>query len=248
MERLTWRVEHLSEIDSTNRWLVERAKEGADEGLVVYADFQSAGRGRLERPWEAPARSSLLCSILLRPELDVDHLQLVVAAVALAARAALVRLCGLRPDLKWPNDLVVGPKKLAGLLCEVVEAEGGAVVVGLGLNLSAHPDGVDATDVTAETGITISPRGLLDILFEELEVRYARVTSDEGRAELRNEYRAALVTIGQRVRVERLADAVAGDARDVDECGRLVVEVDGVTVVFSTGDVVHVRPQLGAST
>jgi BirA family transcriptional regulator, biotin operon repressor / biotin---[acetyl-CoA-carboxylase] ligase len=123
VERLTWRVEHLSEIDSTNRWLVERAKEGADEGLVVYADFQSAGRGRLERPWEAPARSSLLCSILLRPELDVDHLQLVVAAVALAARAALVRLCGLRPDLKWPNDLVVGPKKLAGLLCEVVEAE-----------------------------------------------------------------------------------------------------------------------------
>lgn len=244
-----WRVEHLAEIDSTNQWLAQRAREGADEGLVVFADFQSAGRGRLDRPWHAPARSSLLCSILLRPALDVDSLQLVVAAAALATRAALVRLSGLRPQLKWPNDLVVDDAKLAGLLAEVVGAgEGLAVVVGLGLNLTDHPDDVPATDVRALTGVTISARGLLDILFEELEPRYARLDSDEGREELRGEYRGSLVTIGQRVRVERADDAVVGEARDVDASGRLVVDVEGTAMVFATGDVVHVRPQLGAST
>lgn len=249
MEQLIWRVEHLAEVDSTNHWLARRASEGADEGLVVFADFQSAGRGRLDRVWQAPARSSLLCSILLRPNLDVDSLQLVVAAVALATRAALVRLSGLRPQLKWPNDLVVDDTKLAGLLAEVVTVEQGlAVVVGLGLNLTDHPDDVAATDVRAVTGVTISARGLLDILFEELEPRYELLESAEGRDELRAEYRGSLATIGQRVRVERSGDAIVGDVTDVDECGRLVVNADGATMVISTGDVVHVRPQLEAST
>jgi BirA family biotin operon repressor/biotin-[acetyl-CoA-carboxylase] ligase len=246
---MIWRVEHVAEIDSTNRWLAQQAREGADEGLVVFADFQSAGRGRLDRAWRATARSSLLCSLLLRPALDVDSLQLVVAAVALATRAALVRLSGLRPQLKWPNDLVVGDAKLAGLLADVVAVgEGLAVVVGLGLSLTDHPGDLPATDVRALTGVTISARGLLDILFEELEPRYARLESEEGRETLREEYRGSLVTIGQRVRIERSEDAVVGDAKDVDACGRLVVDVEGTEMVFSTGDVVRVRTQLGAST
>jgi len=246
---MIWRVEHVAEIDSTNHWLAQRASEGADEGLVVFADFQNAGRGRLDRAWQAPTRSALLCSILLRPALDVDSLQLVVAAVALAARAALVRLSGLRPQLKWPNDLVVDDTKLAGLLADVVtNVEGFAVVVGLGLNLTDHPADVAATDVRALTGVTISARGLLDILLEELEPRYARLESDEGRDELRNEYRGSLATIGQRVRIERSEDVVVGDVKDVDASGRLVVDVEGAETVFSTGDVVHLRPQLGAST
>src|ERR1017187_5767868 len=122
---MIWRVEHFRVIDSTNSWLAAQASGGASEGLVALADFQSAGRGRLDRSWQAPARSALLCSILLRPTLDADHLQLVIAAVALSARSTLVRLCGLRPDLKWPNDLVVGDQKLAGVLGEVVTTSEG---------------------------------------------------------------------------------------------------------------------------
>ena len=245
---MIWRVEHLRDVDSTNSWLVERAKVGADQGLAVYADFQSAGRGRLERAWVAPAGTSLLCSVLLRPPLDVDQLQLVVAAVSLATRGALGRLCGVRPGLKWPNDLVVGDAKLAGLLAEVVTNDAGlAVVVGLGINLTDHPGDVAATDVLAESGVTIAARGLLDILFEELEWRYALLDGDEGRATLRDEYRRALVTLKRSVRVERTADVVVGVARDIDDNGRLIVDVDGVAVVVSSGDVVHVRAELGAS-
>jgi BirA family biotin operon repressor/biotin-[acetyl-CoA-carboxylase] ligase len=245
---MIWRVEHSREIDSTNDWLAQRARDSAPEGLVALSDFQSAGRGRLDRAWEAPARSALLCSFLFRPTFDIEQLQLVVAAVALAARASLVRLCGLRPDLKWPNDLMVGDTKLAGLLAEVIDTDHGrAVVVGLGLNLTNHPYPVASTSVLEATGITLSARGLLDIVLEELEWRYRQMDSEEGRDGLHREYQRSLATLGQRVRVERTRDVLEGEARAVDQFGRLIVVVDGHDVVFSSGDVVHLRPQLGAS-
>lgn len=246
---MIWRVEHVAEIDSTNRWLVDQAKSGAREGNVIFADYQTTGRGRLDRQWEAPVRSALLCSFLFRPELDPDQLALVVGAVALSARASLVRLCGLRPNVKWPNDLLVGEHKLAGLLTEVVASDDGlAIVVGIGINLTSSPDDVLSTDVLKETGITLSSRGLLDILLEDIEWRYAQLHSQDGRATVHQEYESALVTLGQRVRVERTNDVLEGDVLGVDACGRLIVNVDGVEMFFSTGDVVHVRPQLGATT
>lgn len=246
---MIWRVEHVAEVDSTNGWLVDQAKSGASEGNVIFADFQSAGRGRLDRQWVAPVRSALLCSFLFRPELDADQLALVMGAAALSARAALVRLCGLRPNVKWPNDLLVGEKKIAGLLAEVVTTDDGlAIVVGVGINLTASPDDVVATDVLKETGITLSPRGLLDILLEDLQWRYAQLHTQDGRATVHQEYESALVTLGQRVRIERTNDVLEGEVLGVDACGRLIVNVDGVEMFFSTGDVVHVRPQLGATT
>lgn len=239
---MIWRVEHLVTVDSTNTWLAQRALTGAPEGSVVLTDFQSAGRGRLGRQWVAPPGSALLCSILLRPELGADQLQLAVAAVALAARAALVRLSGCRAQLKWPNDLVVDGAKLAGLLAEVVTTpEGLAMVIGIGVNLNESPEGVDATSIRACTGVRIVPRGLLDILLEELEGRRAQLDSDEGRADLHQEYEAALATLGQDVRIIRADDEIQGVARGVDASGRLLVDVDGTVLTFATGDVVHVR-------
>ena len=210
---------------------------------MAYADFQLEGRGRLDRSWESPAGASLLCSILLRPEVAEEDLTLVLGAVALAARAALVRLSGVRPSLKWPNDLVVGDAKLAGLLAELVhEGDEKAVVVGIGVNLTHEgPANVPATSVREQSGVTITPEALLDILLEELEVRRARLDTVEGRATLRDEYRASLATIGRTVRVERFNDAFIGEAIGVDESLRLVLDADGVRIVLSAGDVVHVR-------
>lgn len=243
MNPIVWRVEHFEEIDSTNSWLAQKAANGAPEGLVAYADFQTAGRGRLDREWVSPPGASLLCSILLKAPLGVNELQLVVAAVALSARAALVRLSGVRPDLKWPNDLIVDDAKLAGLLAEaVVTPDGLATVVGIGINLTdVGPSHVLSTSVLDESGLTIAPRALLDILLYELEHRRDLLESVDGRTKLRAEYEKALATIGRRVRVERSADVLVGDARKVDGSGRLVVDVDGVEMVFSAGDVVHVR-------
>jgi BirA family biotin operon repressor/biotin-[acetyl-CoA-carboxylase] ligase len=240
---MVWRVEHFDEIDSTNSYLKQRATEGGPEGLVALADFQTAGRGRLDRAWVAPARSSLLCSVLLRPPLAVDEMQLIVAAVALATRQALERLCGLRAQLKWPNDLIVGTRKLGGVLAEIVITPNGYdVIVGVGLNLTFDgPEDVAATSVQAQTGVTLVPRGLLDIVLEELEVRREQLDSVKGRDELRAEYERALATIGRDVRVEQHDGAVEGRAYGVDSAGRLLVEVGGEMRVFGVGDVVHLR-------
>jgi len=238
-----WRVEHFDEIDSTNTYLRKLVTDDLPEGHVVLADFQHAGRGRLDRAWIATPRSSLLCSILLRPPLRAPQLQLVVAAVALSTRVALERLSGLRAQLKWPNDLVVGENKLAGLLAEVVDtAHGFAVVVGLGVNLTFDgPDDVKATSVRRETGLTIVPRALLDILLEELEARRLQLESEAGRAALRREYERALSTIGRTVRVEQPRATIVGRATGVDDTGQLLVDVDGTITTFDVGDVVHVR-------
>ena len=98
--------------------LLDEARTGAPEGLVAVADHQTAGRGRLDRTWEAPPGSSLLVSVLLRPALDADEAHRVVMAAALALADAVGEVAGFTPDLKWPNDLVVGERKLAGLLAE----------------------------------------------------------------------------------------------------------------------------------
>jgi BirA family biotin operon repressor/biotin-[acetyl-CoA-carboxylase] ligase len=232
----------LDEIDSTNTYVKDRV-EGELEGLVVMADFQQSGRGRLDRAWSSPPRASLLCSVLLRPDLEVDQLQLVVAAVALAVRSALERLSGLRADLKWPNDLVVGGNKLAGLLAEVAATtDGVAVVVGFGVNLTYEgPDGVAATSVRRETGLTIVPRALLDIVLEELEPRRAELDSEEGRAELRAEYERALSTLGLAVRVEQHQGELLGTAVGIDRRGQLLVDVGGDVRTVEVGDVVHLR-------
>ncbi|HVA03419.1 MAG TPA: biotin--[acetyl-CoA-carboxylase] ligase [Acidimicrobiales bacterium] len=163
-------IRRFAEIDSTNRYLLGEARAGAPEGTVAVADYQSAGRGRLGRRWEAPPRSNLLVSILLRPILRIDELHLCTVAVALAAAAACERGAGVVPALKWPNDLLVGNAKLGGILAEALPAgavEHGApaqsaVVVGLGLNVGWPPpdDPADTTpDVTpaAPPAVFVAP-------------------------------------------------------------------------------------------
>jgi len=243
VEPIRWQVEEFENIDSTNTWLKAAAADGAPEGRVAKADFQTAGRGRLDRTWEAPPRSALLVSLLLRPPLTDENRYLATALVALSARAALVRLSGVRPHLKWPNDLVVDDVKIAGILAEFVPASSGpgAVIVGLGCNLSAHPDVVASTDVMALSGVRLDPRSVLDVLLEEVEQRRDDLDSDDGRARLRLELRDAMSTLGRRVRVERPRDTFTGIAIDVDDTGRLVVDGPEGREAVSVGDIVHLR-------
>ena len=156
----TWDVHRFEEIDSTNAYLQRQARLGAPEGTVAVAEHQSAGRGRLDRRWEAPPGASLLASVLFRPELDPSELHLCTAAMALAAAEACRRVAGVGPVLKWPNDVLVGEEKLAGVLAEAElrRRAGGAVavVVGIGLNVDwPGPAGAGGTclrELGAETG------------------------------------------------------------------------------------------------
>ncbi|MBW3651481.1 MAG: biotin--[acetyl-CoA-carboxylase] ligase, partial [Actinobacteria bacterium] len=203
-----WDVRRFVSIDSTNTWIMDRARAGAAEGLVAVADHQSAGRGRLGRTWEAPAGTNLLCSVLLRPP-AVSHL--VVAAVALAARDAARAVAGVEAGIKWPNDLVVDDRKLAGVLAE---SDAGAVAAGIGMNVGWAPPGA------ARLGGAIAPDEVLQALLDALSGWYAA-----GDAVVARAYRQACVTIGRDVRVELFEETFAGVAADVDDEGHLLVDV-----------------------
>jgi BirA family biotin operon repressor/biotin-[acetyl-CoA-carboxylase] ligase len=239
----SWTIRRFAELDSTNRYLVDEARRGAPEGLVVVADHQTAGRGRLDRTWEAPPGSSLLVSVLLRPPLAGEHAHLVVMAAALALADGVLTVAGFAPELKWPNDLVVGDRKLAGLLAEREPGTGDphpAVVVGAGVNVqwSAFPPELVATATACniEAGRDVDRDALLDHYLAELGTRL------DALADVPVEYRARLATLGRRVRVEQAGDAIVGTAVDVGDVGDLVVrDDDAVDHVVTIGDVVHLR-------
>lgn len=239
-------VELVDEIDSTNAELLRRAAAGAPEGLVLAARHQTAGRGRRDRTWEAPAGSSLLVSVLLRPSLPLADLHLVTHAAGLAAIEACAAEGCTDASLKWPNDVVVGHedgvRKLAGLLSETVVAGTHvvALVVGMGLNVNwpaAVPGGGIALNQLL--GRDVETRHVLDAWVRAFDARYASLRRPEGPEEIRAAYRAVCSTIGSAVRVFGGDDAVVeGVAETIDAAGHLVLDSGRR---FSVGDVVHVR-------
>ena len=218
-----WTIEHVTSTGSTNADLAATAATRSDRSVLI-ADHQTAGRGRLDRRWDAPPGANLLASLLFHvihdPPVELTQ------RVGLAAIAAVDDVAGVRAHLKWPNDVLVDGGKLAGILAQ--RTAGGAVVVGIGLNVRWAPEGA------ARLGEDHDP---LDVLAALLDA-YDALPADVAPA-----YRDRLVTLGQRVRVERLADVLEGTAVDVDSAGRLVV-VDACALShhIDVGDVVHVRP------
>ncbi|MGC8498326.1 MAG: biotin--[acetyl-CoA-carboxylase] ligase [Acidimicrobiales bacterium] len=240
MASITWRLEIVESLGSTNAWLAAEARQGAPEGRAVLAYHQTEGRGRLGRSWEERPGSALLVSVLLRPA-SLAGVAWSTAIVSLAARDALARLAGVRPSLKWPNDLLVGDEKLGGVLAQLVETDPVGVVVGLGVNLTAHPAGVGATNVRHCAGVTLDPVAECDLLFEGVEQRRAALDDGEGRELLRTQYERALATIGRDVRVVLADQDLVGRAVGVDAEGRLRVDTGDGVRVLAAGDVNHVR-------
>ena len=229
-----WQVEVLAETSSTNAVVAERARAGAGHGLVVVAEQQSAGRGRLDRSWVSPPRAGLTFSVLVRPSRPVGGWLPLLSGVAVAR--ALRTVAEVDAVLKWPNDLLVRERKVCGVLAEVPSP--GAVVVGIGLNVTTRADELPvdtATSLQLEGAATTDRDTLLRAVLREL----ADVLADEGAAKA--EYRSRCSTIGRRVRLDLPADgAVTGVAEAVDDDGRLVV--DGTA--YGAGDVVHLRPEV----
>jgi BirA family biotin operon repressor/biotin-[acetyl-CoA-carboxylase] ligase len=242
--RIGWRLKRFATIDSTNRWVLDEARSGAAAGLVAVADEQTEGRGRRGRRWSAPPGSSLLVSVLLRPTLAVDQIHLLTMAAALALRDAIEDVAGLESGLKWPNDLVVGDRKLAGILSEAdLDGDGSvrAVVVGIGCNVSwpEIPEELEgiATACNLEVGQDVDRGRVLDGFLDHLAARLERLD----RVPL--DYRQRLATLGRTVRVDVGDREIVGIADDIDAVGRLVITPkNGAPVTVAVGDVVHLRP------
>lgn len=235
------RIDWLASTDSTNRVLADALRSGEPPGRVLVADHQSLGRGRLGRTWEAPPRSALLMSFSL-PAPAADVLGLVPLAVGMGAMDALAGVPGV--GLKWPNDLMVGARKLSGILCEGVSGSG--VVCGIGLN-QARPAVVEG--VLAERAVWVDeladapdPAVLAaDVLAGAQRWIELAWSSPESFVAA---YGARSATVGRDVRVELADGALVGRAAGIRRDGALVVAPvgGGHDVAVTAGDVVHLRP------
>jgi len=228
-------IVHLPRVDSTQGTIFDLAAQDAPDRTVVVADYQAAGRGRRGRAWDAPAGTSLLTSILVRPRATPERWGGYSLVSALAVADALARVAGLGARLKWPNDVLVGGRKIAGILLESrMPAAGGpgtagavgVIAVGIGVNLGqrAFPAGLAerATSVLLETGKIVERDAALAALLEAFDGWRAQLERD-GLAPVRARWLALADTIGRRVSV----DGVTGVAVDLDADGALVLEVGG---------------------
>jgi BirA family transcriptional regulator, biotin operon repressor / biotin---[acetyl-CoA-carboxylase] ligase len=240
-------VRTYAQLDSTNTALVEEARRGAPEGLVLVADHQTGGRGRLGRTWSAAPGAALLVSVLLRPPLPIHEVSLVLMAAGLAACDGVEAAAGFRPGLKWPNDLVVDDRKLAGLLTEATGGAAPGMVLGLGINVaaSAYPADLagDATSCEEVASRPVDRAELLVAFLTALESRYSAVLTGGSRAATLDAYRADSATLGRRVRVELMSGpALEGSATRLADDGQLVVvDEGGAEHLVSVGDVKHLR-------
>jgi BirA family biotin operon repressor/biotin-[acetyl-CoA-carboxylase] ligase len=226
------------ETASTNADVAAEARAGAAEGLVVTAESQAAGRGRLGRGWSMPPRAGIAVSVLLRPAAVSGWLPLLVGV---AAVEAVRRVAEVDAVLKWPNDVLVGDRKLGGILVEVHD---GAVVAGVGLNVSLRDDElpVPAATSLALAGAANADRDpLLRALLRRLAdgyVRWRDAGGDPVASGLRETYLVHCATLGREVRLDLPGNrSVTGTATDIDADGRIVV--DGRS--YAAADVVHLR-------
>jgi len=236
---------YLSETGSTNDQARRLAGEGAPDGTLVIADYQTAGRGRHARRWSAPPASSLLLSIVFRPALTPERVPQLTMLCSLAAAEAVEDETGLHVAVKWPNDLLLGDGKLGGILSEV-ELAGDRLlyaVVGLGLNVNLDPASLPgpllmpAASLSAELGRPVSRLALLVRIMQRIEERYLRLGA--GDAGLPQEWAGRLVTIGQIVTIAEGGAPWQGRAESVDADGALLVRrPDGELVRGIAGDVI----------
>jgi BirA family biotin operon repressor/biotin-[acetyl-CoA-carboxylase] ligase len=241
-------LEFLAETGSTNQDLAALAKKSdLPEFFTLVTDFQTAGRGRLDRAWEAPFASSVMASVYLKPRFENSSgLGWISLLVAQAIKQTIDDL-GLSAKIKWPNDVLISGRKVSGVLAEVSQ-DLDSVVVGFGINVSQ-----EAKDLPVQTATSLLLSGassldrdlILAKTLSNMKVLYSELATAGGDAQacgLRQQLLESSATIGQLVEVMfKDQESVQGKAVDIDDAGRLVVKTQTKTLVVSAGDILHLR-------
>lgn len=238
----------LDEVDSTNNYAKTLGASNAQNGTAVVAARQTAGKGRLARKFESPEGCGVYLSIFLRPKLQVSDINCITLMTAVVVADTVEELCGLRPTIKWTNDVYLNGKKLCGILTECsIEGESGAVeyaVVGIGTNLGQtsvdFPEEIRniATSVFQETGVRIAQADYAAALLKNFERYFYEQHFPENKASFLGQYRKDLFFLGQEVTVVGMAGQYTAVAMDIDEEGRLLVRTeDGRTKALNSGEI-----------
>lgn len=238
----------LDEVDSTNTYAKHLGASGGENGTVVVAARQTAGKGRLARKFESPDGTGAYLSILLRPQLQVSDINCITLMTAVVVADTVEELCSVRPAIKWTNDVYLNGKKLCGILTECsIEGESGAVeyvVVGIGINLGQvtgdFPEEIRsiATSVFQETGVRISRADYAATLLKNFERYFYGQKFPENKASFLEQYRKDLFFLGQEVNVVGMTEQYTAVALDIDEEGRLLVRTkDGSVKALNSGEI-----------
>ena len=235
-------VHFAREIDSTNLWIKRLAKEGAPEGTLALAEFQSAGRGRLGRSWEVPEGTSVMMSILLRPKFEPQYAPTLTLVMGMAVAKA-VKSLGFDVSIKWPNDVVVSHKKICGILTEMGVRDGkidyAVIGVGINVNIKEFPEEMvdKATSLYLESGREFDRSQIPGLVMEAFEKYYEKFAATCDLSGLKEEYESILANYNQPVRV-LAKEPYEGVARGITDGGELLVEkTDGTIVAVSAGEV-----------
>ena len=235
-------VHFARETDSTNLWIKRLAKEGAPEGTLALAEFQSAGRGRLGRSWEVPEGTSVMMSILLRPKFEPQYAPMLTLVMGMAVAKA-VKKFGFDVSIKWPNDVVVSHKKICGILTEMGVRDGkidyAVIGVGINVNIREFPEEMadKATSLYLESGREFDRSQIPGLVMEAFEEYYEKFAATCDLSGLKEEYESILANYNQPVRV-LAKEPYEGVARGITDGGELLVEkTDGTIVAVSAGEV-----------
>jgi BirA family biotin operon repressor/biotin-[acetyl-CoA-carboxylase] ligase len=226
-------IQVFEQTTSTNDVIEKLARDGVKEGVVVFAESQTKGRGRLGRKWISPERKGLWFSILLRPDLRPQEATQLTVASATALRRAIAVATGLQPEIKWPNDILIGGKKVAGILTEL-SAELDRVrhiILGIGVDVNLDAGELPAelrkiaTSLKIETGEMVSRAELATAILRELDFDYARICAGRFPA-IADEWEEHCTTIGKNVTVQISERKIRGRAESLDDDGALLLRTE----------------------
>jgi len=242
---------YFKSIDSTNNYAKKSAHEGCEEGTVIVADAQTSGRGRLGRRWESKEGSGIWMSVVLRPSIAPEDVQIMTLAASVAVVTALKRIAGVDAGIKWPNDIIIDGKKVCGILTEMSTEMDRVnfLVLGIGININQKkedfPDELKSTAISlkaymSENNMSVSNIRRNDIIKNvllELEKQYENMKRGNTE-EIIRKWRENSVTLGRKVKIIYKNDEYEGMARDVTDDGKLIVDCcDGITRAVSSGEV-----------
>lgn len=245
MTSLAWRIEKESVVDSTNDLVLERARQGEPEGLVIHALAQRKGRGRQGRYWLSPPGCGLYFSILLRPSLPAELITQMSLVAGVSAAEGLSKSTGVHVRLKWPNDLRIESKKTGGILCEFENSGDGlpALVIGIGVNLKTPPSGypanlrTQATSIEEEGGQVGDFDAAIHSILERLKHWYQSFLSN-GFSGIQSRWLGLCDNLGEMVQVSTGTDFIQGCICGLNHKGHLLVKTaSGDVRAFDSGEV-----------
>jgi BirA family transcriptional regulator, biotin operon repressor / biotin---[acetyl-CoA-carboxylase] ligase len=238
------KIIHRDNLDSTNSFAFAQAMAGEPEGTSIVAESQNKGKGRLGRKWSSPEGRNIYLSVILRPPVHPSVVYPITFLSSLAVSDTIAQLTGLKPTLKWPNDVLVGPRKISGTLIELsTEADMVRfVVIGIGLNVNLEMKDMDkeirakATSFLVETKKTFERPRVCGILLSNLEQYYGVFKNDGPRA-ICDIWEQKAQIRGKYLEINQMGEVYAGLAEGIDRAGAILLDIDGTTKKILAGDV-----------